>query len=182
LRFLGDFSYYAVAVPVYRDSFLFEVRAENISQPLEVSFPGGRIEEFETPKDAALRELREEICITNCRLIRDLEPLITPFNTVIFPFLVSLDTNELRVNSEEVKETFLVPIDNFGEPYAVGYVNVELRPREDFPFSLIPYGEDYPWKKGVYKVFFYKYNNYVIWGLTARIAQRAYEVLRKSET
>lgn len=178
-RFLGEFNYYAVCVPVYEHKILFEVRSENIPQPLEVSFPGGHIEENEQPYEAALRELKEEIGFQTVQLLFEVEPLITPFNSVIYPFVVSVDLRELCINTSEVKETFLVPLEHFEKPYSVGYVDVELKPREDFPYHLIPFGREYNWKRGVYKVIFYKYENYVIWGLTARIAQRVYELVKE---
>lgn len=176
LKFLGDFSFYAVCVPVYKGNLIFEVRSENIPQPLEVSFPGGKIEEGEEPYDAAVRELNEETGLNVVRKLFDVEPLITPFNTVIFPFVVLVDISEMKVNSNEVKDVFMVPIEFFKTPYKIGYVDVRLKPRDDFPYELIPFGENYNWKKGFYKVLFYKYDKYVIWGLTARIAQRVYEI------
>ena len=41
---------------------LFQVRAKKLkSQPGDVCFPGGKIDKFETPKEAALREIDEEL-------------------------------------------------------------------------------------------------------------------------
>ena len=42
-------------------SLLFEVRSKLIGQAGEVCFPGGRIEEGESPLDAAVRETMEEL-------------------------------------------------------------------------------------------------------------------------
>lgn len=42
---------------------LYQVRSESISQPGEVSFPGGGVEEGETPQQAAVREAVEELNI-----------------------------------------------------------------------------------------------------------------------
>lgn len=43
---------------------LFEVRAKHMeSQPGEICFPGGHVEQGENPKDAALRETFEELGI-----------------------------------------------------------------------------------------------------------------------
>ncbi|AMW32565.1 NUDIX domain-containing protein [Fervidobacterium changbaicum] len=178
-RFLGEFNYYAVCVPVYESKILFEVRSENIPQPLEVSFPGGHIEMNEEPYEAALRELKEETGLRTVDFLFEVEPLVTPFNSVIYPFVVAVDINELRINTNEVKETFLVPIEHFQRPYSIGIVDVELKPREDFPFHLIAFGRNYNWKRGIYKVIFYKYGDYIIWGITAKIAQRTYELMKE---
>ena len=43
------------------------------------------------------------------------------------------------------------------------------RPLDDFPLELVP-GRDKGWRyRKTYNVYFYKYNDYVIWGLTARM-------------
>lgn len=42
---------------------IFEVRGRNLSQPGEVCFPGGRMEQGETPAECALRETEEELSI-----------------------------------------------------------------------------------------------------------------------
>ena len=55
----------SVLIPfVERDGrlcLLFEQRSAGISQPGEVCFPGGRMEEGETPEQTALREILSEI-------------------------------------------------------------------------------------------------------------------------
>ena len=58
----------SVLIPlVWKDGephLLFEVRAYDLKvQPGEVCFPGGRIEEGETPQDAVLREVSEELFV-----------------------------------------------------------------------------------------------------------------------
>lgn len=46
---------------------------------------------------------------------------------------------------------------------------VSIIPDEDFPFNLLTKGENYDFKTGNYKIFFYNYNGcYVIWGITAK--------------
>lgn len=180
IKLLGNFSYYAVCVPIFKDQFLFEVRSEYVSQPLEVAFPGGKIEEDETPFEAALRELREETGLSIISKICDVEPIVIPFNTVIFPFVVEVDASNMNISKSEVSEAFLVPVDFFEVPYKIANVDVKLDPPDDFPFDLIPFQREYPWKVGKYEVIFYKWNNHIIWGITARIARRAAQILRKN--
>lgn len=58
---------YAVVIPIVLEKagarLLIEVRAASISQAGDPCFPGGRIEAGETPAEAAVRELREELGI-----------------------------------------------------------------------------------------------------------------------
>lgn len=68
-EFYAKLKSYAVFIPLIEidgeDHILFEVRSQNIAQPGEVSFPGGRLEEGEGFKDAALRETMEELLLAN---------------------------------------------------------------------------------------------------------------------
>ena len=55
---------------------LYEVRAKDLDrQPGEVCFPGGQIEEGETPLEAALRETEEElgICRDDIEIVTELQ-------------------------------------------------------------------------------------------------------------
>lgn len=159
---------------------IFEVRSPYVVQPLEVSFPGGKIEEGEAPYDAAVRELKEETNLDIVRKIANIEPIVTPFNTVVFSYIVEIDTFNLNINESEVTEVFTVPIEFFSVPFRKSTIDVVLQPPDDFPHELIPNGKNYPWRKGRYEVLFYKWNNYIIWGITARIAKRAYEILKNN--
>ncbi len=181
MNFLGQFNYYAICVPIYNNQLIFEVRSPYIAQPLEISFPGGRIEEGETPYEAAVRELQEEIGVDVVRKLFDIEPIVTPFNSVIFSYAVEVDISKLKTNTFEVLETFLVPIEHFSKPYKTANVDVILSPNEDFPYELIPGGRNYPWKRGTYEVLFYKWKDYIIWGITARIAHRTWEIISNSQ-
>ena len=64
---LGEKGRYAVLLPLIYDvktdkyQILYQVRSEHISQPGEVSFPGGRVEDGETFQEAAIRETCEEL-------------------------------------------------------------------------------------------------------------------------
>ena len=51
---------------------LFEVRSKKMkSQPGDICFPGGKIEENESPKSAALREASEELNLNNIKIINE---------------------------------------------------------------------------------------------------------------
>jgi coenzyme A diphosphatase NUDT7 len=55
---------FAVLVPLIEIdgelNLIYEVRSNSIAQPGEISFPGGRIEDDESPMEAAIRETSEE--------------------------------------------------------------------------------------------------------------------------
>ncbi len=177
LKLLGDYEHYAVCVPLKEDKFIFEVRAPNIPQPLEISFPGGKIEENESPFESAVREMKEEIGLDVENLLAPLEPLVTPFNTIIYPFLVTVGESKYNLNTCEVSKILEIPVVFFEKPKIIANTEVVVVPDGSFPFELISNGKNYNWKKGRYKVYFYEWENYIIWGLTARIANRAYQIL-----
>ncbi|HCS11709.1 MAG TPA: CoA pyrophosphatase, partial [Clostridiales bacterium] len=63
---------FAVLVPMIEIdgelNFIYEVRSNSITQPGEISFPGGRIEEGESPKEAAIRETSEELLLNKANI------------------------------------------------------------------------------------------------------------------
>lgn len=180
---MGEFEYFAVAVPVFENQFVFEVRSSFVKQPGEVSFPGGRIEVGEAPCLTARRELEEELGIADVSLLFELEPLVTPFNYVIFPYVFQLSDTKMNINPVEVDKVFYAPVDLFLKPHHVSQVDVVLQPGDDFPYGFLPGGRNYPWKRGYYRVMFFFYGEHVIWGLTARIAHEAAKrLLKLSET
>lgn len=170
----------AVLIPLVKVgnsySILFELRSKTMkTQPGEISFPGGKIEEKETPKEACIRETCEELGITqnNIEIISPLDIYVSPSNLIIHPYLGILkDINNININKDEVDHTFLVPIDYLLEYKADYYTNdVKVIPNKNFPYEKIPHKENYKFAEGNYPVWFYEYNNYVIWGITARILE-----------
>ena len=100
---------FAVAIPLVTDPagirLLIEVRARGISQAGDPCFPGGRIEPGETPKAAALRELREELGIGGRLLPGQLPTVDTPLGlrTDLLVCLVSPEeASRARPNPAEV--------------------------------------------------------------------------------
>lgn len=170
----------AVLIPLVKVdnsySILFELRSKTMkTQPGEISFPGGKIEEKETPKEACIRETCEELGITqnNIEIISPLDIYVSPSNLIIHPYLGILkDINNININKDEVDHTFLVPIDYLLDYKADYYTNdVKVIPNKNFPYEKIPHKENYKFAEGNYPVWFYEYNNYVIWGITARILE-----------
>ncbi|CEH34521.1 NUDIX hydrolase [Romboutsia lituseburensis] len=176
----------SVLIPIVKKDgsfyILFQVRSKTLrSQPNEISFPGGKIELNETPYDACIRETCEELGTfpDNIQIISELDLLITPANLIIHPYVGILDNIEtLNINKDEVDHIFLVPI-SYLLKYEPNYYNNEVKiiPDNNFPYDIIPNKENYKFGKGNYEVLFYKYNNYIIWGITAKILQNFLEVL-----
>lgn len=176
----------SILVPIVKKDnsyyILFEVRSKNLrTQPSEISFPGGKIENGETPLEAAIRETCEEIGTSkdNIEVISQLDLLITHMNLIVHPYVGILNSIEnLNINSDEVDHTFLVPITYLLENKPTYYKNkLEVIPDDEFPYEIIPNKENYKFQESNYPVIFYKYNNYVIWGITARILENFLKVL-----
>lgn len=177
----------SVLIPIleYTDglSVLYEIRSEKLKkQPNEICFPGGRIENDESPKFAAVRETSEELLIAAeaIEVISPSDILVTPFNTIIYPYIGMLKDYRGTFNGE-VKEVFTVPLSFLlsHDPLCY-YIDVNMHPSDDFPYNLIQKGKEYKWGKGKYPVYFYIYEDKVIWGITARITYDFIKNIKKA--
>ena len=164
---------------------LFEVRSFTMRrQPGDISFPGGRIDASDsTPLAAALRETHEELGIDPKTVshIRALSPYIASPTFVVYPFVAVIDYDQIiqSYNTDEVEEVFTVPVKwlmNY-EPY-MHLVSVEPAPSTNFPFEKIANGAEYQWRTHSIEEWFYDYEQYTIWGLTARILKHFIEVIK----
>lgn len=177
----------AVLVPViFRDGvpeLLFEQRALSLMhQPGEVCFPGGRVEEQETPEQAALREICEELLVTpeQVRIIAPLNVFPSSTDQSINAFLGCLDGYCGAFSPDEVEQVFSIPLSWFMEHEPVRYTTVRtVIPGDDFPFDMIPGGRNYPWSHIKHIVPFYYGTDPVIWGLTARIIDALCRALKE---
>lgn len=171
---------FSVLVPIIEINnefnLIFEVRSMSIKrQPGEISFPGGRIEDGESPLDAAVRETWEETGIDkeNIEIITELDYASNKNGSFVYSFLGHIkntDYSNIKFSKDEVSELFYVPLSYFleNEPEEY-YINYYPEIEENFPLHMINEGANYKWESIKYPVYFYKYNNYIIWGLTAKI-------------
>lgn len=180
---------FAVLLPlVYVDNkinVLFQKRASNLMhQPGEISFPGGKIEEYDgSPEKAAVRETCEELGLqpNNIEVIAPLDINVSPFNVIVYPFVGFIDNIQNVIPSpDEVEEVFCVPLEHLLENAPIKHnmwLNVDAE--QDFPFDLIPQGKNYPFGKAYIPQLFWIWQEYVIWGLTARILNNYIALLKK---
>lgn len=161
---------------------VFEVRSSRLEeQPGDISFPGGMAEPGETPEEAACRELEEELQITKEQYERiAMLDIMHTGNLLIYPLLVELRDYRITYNTDEVAEIFTVPVSFFVETEPEIYkISLEVKEPEDFPFDKIYGGRNYAWRKRTEKIYFYEYENYCIWGITAKLIHSFTEICRK---
>ena len=184
-------NYFSVLVPIIQIKdelhLLFQVRSNRIRrQPGEISFPGGKIENGETPRQACIRETYEEmgICEEQIEIIGQLDYLLNNTNDIIYPFLGILSETfieDIHFSKEEVEEIFTVPLqyflDNKPEVYDMCY---KVAADNSFPFHKIKNGPVYQNRIMTYPVYFYEYEKYIIWGLTANITRNFVKELIRS--
>ena len=179
----------AVLIPLVRVDeewhILFEVRSLTMrKQPGDISFPGGRIDSADpSPVAAALRETHEELGVDpkTVTIVGELSPYISSSSFVIYPFVATIDYNQIihSYNKEEVEEVFTIPLKwllNY-EPY-MHVVSVEPVPSPNFPYEKIMNGAQYQWRARSMEEWFFDYEKYTIWGLTARILKHFIESIR----
>lgn len=174
-----DYFISAVLLPIVeveeKKHILFEVRSQHLNrQPGEICFPGGKIEEGETPEETALREASEELGIDadSIKLIGPLDLLVAPMGTVIHPFVGKiLKPQDITPDPEEVAEVFTVPLDFFLQnPPSRTKGEVAIRYGPGFPLEKVPPGYGPGWKKRwTFSMYYYEYDKYFIWGMTCKI-------------
>jgi 8-oxo-dGTP pyrophosphatase MutT (NUDIX family) len=147
-----------VLIPLIRTaggwSILFTRRSENLAAHSgQIAFPGGSVEGDESLEQAAVREAEEEVGIPaqHVELIGRLDDVITHSGFLVAPFAgVIHEPVEYIIQEAEVVEVFEVPLEAL-----LDTSNPEIR--------YVPFrGKQFP-------AYFYRYEEYEIWGLTGRM-------------
>lgn len=184
-----DFFKSAVLVPLIKSDsgikVLFEKRASHLDhQPGEICFPGGGIEKCDgSPVNAAIRETCEELGLLpeQIEVVAPLDVLVSPLNLIVVPFLAYINNpQQIKLNQAEVEKTFQVPLEHFlqNDP-EMQVLKLKLVPPDNYPYELIPHGRNYPWRQGIFRQFFYFWEDEVIWGLTAYILHNFIKLVQK---
>lgn len=187
---IDDDMMFSVLVPLIEMNdkvyLIYEVRSNSIRQPGEISFPGGKIEENESPEYAAIRETYEELGIdkSDIEILSKLDYATSKSGSFVYTFLgyiKNIDVEKINYNRDEVSELFFVPLsyllENEPEMY---YMNYYPKADNDFPYHMVNSGRDYNWESIRHPVYFYKYKDYVIWGLTAKITNNFIRKIKDS--
>ncbi|UCC39031.1 MAG: CoA pyrophosphatase [Candidatus Aminicenantes bacterium] len=127
----------------------------------QISFPGGRQEEGESPEQAAIREAHEEVNVLprSVQILGKLTPLyIPPSNYCIYPIVATTNKRpDFKPSLHEVDEVIEVPMDHLLDPKNVHKEVWTIRGDQ----ALVP---------------FYLFKGQKIWGATAMVLAELVEI------
>jgi len=166
--------------------FIFQKRSSNVSQPGEISFPGGKIEENDkNPVETAVRETVEELGISKEKIsvVGRLNSHVSPYGAKIDAVVGIADIanlGALDINEDEVEYVFSAPVSwfekNSPEEYHLrlkaesSYIDDNGKEIVLFPVKELGLPKKYAssWGNIKRKIYLYKYEKEIIWGITAR--------------
>jgi len=182
----------SVLIPFWKKNdeyhLLFQVRNENIRQGGEVCFPGGGFEKTKDKNylDTAIRETTEELGIKKekIHILGNFGKTVSSLGAVIESFAGIIDIEDpllLPFDKSEVKELFTVPFSFFQttEP-EIYHARITIQPsytdengEETISFPAkklgLPALYHQSWGNKNYPILLYRWEDKIIWGLTARL-------------
>lgn len=185
---IGETRRYAVLLPLIKVEgewhVLYEVRSETISQPGEVSFPGGRVEENESLKEAVIRETMEELNLSesDITIYGEMDYMVNDSRTIhCFIGELTVDNWENITPNEEVAKLFTIPLQKLIEEDPTYYkLIMDVNPNQEFPFDRIRNGANYKFNHYRRDIPFYEITEENLWGMTALFTHRFTEIIEKN--
>lgn len=104
------------------------------------ALPGGRCDAGETPAQAALREIEEEIglLIPESEVLGTLDDFVSRSGYCITPVVVwAAHSTMLRLNPEEVAVAYRLPLEGFVNEKTVSFVSIKESPRPVIRIALM---------------------------------------------
>lgn len=169
-------------------NFILQKRSANVRQGGEIGFPGGAFDPSvdKNTADTAVRETCEEMGLAadEISLIGQCDSVMSISGMLVEGFIGLAEIKDPRIldiNPHEVERAFSVPVSFFekNDP-GIYRVNVMAHPsitdrmgheRVIFPAKELGLPERYhkPWgTAALQKVYVYRYDGEIIWGMTAR--------------
>lgn len=188
----------AVLIPLVKIdgeyNLIFQKRAAHIRQGGDICFPGGGFEKDVDNDfvDTALRETYEELGIKkeDIKILGQLDTYVAPIGAIIEPFVARVKKkayDNMNIDYSEVEKTIAIPIsffkENEPEEYTLAYEIHPFKIDENgnkeifFPVEELGLPDTYkkPWGNKKHKVWVYKYDGEVIWGITAILIKEVIE-------
>lgn len=149
-------------------------------QPRDICLPGGAIEAGETPRQAAVREACEELLLRPEQIqVLGLMDVLHTNTLMLYPYAAKLTDYDMTYSAAEVERVFCVPLSFFQTQKPEQYrITLPVHPPEDFPLSRIVGGKQYQWRERREDIIFYQYQDWTIWGITAKILQAFARITR----
>ncbi len=160
----------AVILPLFQKdtqfNLLFTRRTDEVSHHKgEISFPGGAVEPSDKDLRAtAIRECFEEIGLKekDCHIIGTLDDERTLSDFRVTPFVATSPyPYPFVVNTSEIAELIEVPLEALTDE---AIIHKETRFHKGNP----------------YPIYFYRFEDHIIWGATARILKQLLDILKEA--